>query len=62
MITFEHVSKRYPGTSNALQDVNFHLDAGEMVFLTELFDCRYGLFLGFMVPTVGLGEQEYLEL
>jgi cell division transport system ATP-binding protein len=34
MITFEHVSKRYPGTANALQDVNFHLDAGEMVFLT----------------------------
>lgn len=34
MITFEHVSKRYPGTANALLDVNFHLDAGEMVFLT----------------------------
>jgi cell division transport system ATP-binding protein len=34
MITFEHVSKRYPGSANALQDVNFHLDAGEMVFLT----------------------------
>jgi cell division transport system ATP-binding protein len=34
MITFEHVSKRYPGGSNALLDINFHLDAGEMVFLT----------------------------
>ena len=34
MITFEHVSKRYPGAANALQDVNFHLKAGEMVFLT----------------------------
>jgi cell division transport system ATP-binding protein len=34
MITFEHVSKRYPGTANALLDINFHLDAGEMVFLT----------------------------
>jgi cell division transport system ATP-binding protein len=34
MITFEHVSKRYPGTANALQDIDFHLDAGEMVFLT----------------------------
>jgi len=34
MITFEHVSKRYPGTANALLDINFHLDAGEMTFLT----------------------------
>ncbi len=34
MITFEHVSKRYPGAANALLDINFHLDAGEMVFLT----------------------------
>lgn len=34
MITFEHVSKRYPGGIAALQDVNFHLDPGEMVFLT----------------------------
>ena len=34
MITFEHVSKRYPGSANALLDINFHLDAGDMVFLT----------------------------
>ncbi len=34
MITFEHVSKRYPGGASALLDVNFHMDAGEMVFLT----------------------------
>lgn len=34
MITFEHVSKRYQSGSVALQDVNFHLDPGEMVFLT----------------------------
>jgi cell division transport system ATP-binding protein len=34
MITFEHVSKRYPGGVAALQDVSFHLDPGEMVFLT----------------------------
>lgn len=34
MITFEHVSKRYPGDTSALLDVNFHIDAGEMVFLT----------------------------
>jgi len=34
MITFEHVSKRYPGGVSALLDLNFHIDAGEMVFLT----------------------------
>ena len=34
MITFEHVSKRYPGGNQALRDVSFHLAAGEMVFLT----------------------------
>lgn len=34
MITFEHVSKRYEGGVKALQDVTFHLDAGEMIFLT----------------------------
>ena len=34
MITFEHVSKRYPGGTRALNDVSFHLFPGEMVFLT----------------------------
>lgn len=34
MITFEHVSKRYPGGVSALKDVNFELAAGEMAFLT----------------------------
>jgi cell division transport system ATP-binding protein len=34
MITFEHVSKRYPGGIAALQDVSFRLDPAEMVFLT----------------------------
>jgi cell division transport system ATP-binding protein len=34
MISFEHVSKRYPGGNNALRDVNFHLSAGEIAFLT----------------------------
>ena len=34
MITFDHVSKRYDGGIKALQDVSFHLDAGEMAFLT----------------------------
>jgi len=34
MISFEHVSKRYPGGVAALQDVSFVLDPGEMAFLT----------------------------
>jgi len=34
MITFEHVTKRYESGISALQDVSFHLDPGEMVFLT----------------------------
>jgi len=34
MIAFEHVAKRYPGGVQALSDVNFRLDAGEMAFLT----------------------------
>ena len=34
MITFEHVSKRYQGGAFALRDVSFHLDQGEMVFVT----------------------------
>ncbi|MEE8527524.1 MAG: cell division ATP-binding protein FtsE [Gammaproteobacteria bacterium] len=34
MIQFENVSKRYPGTGDALAEVSFHIQAGEMVFLT----------------------------
>jgi cell division transport system ATP-binding protein len=34
LITFEHVTKRYQGGAVALRDINFHLDPGEMVFLT----------------------------
>jgi cell division transport system ATP-binding protein len=34
VITFEHVSKRYPGGASALLDVGFHIDAAELVFLT----------------------------
>ena len=34
MITFEHVSKRYAVGASALLDVNFHIEVGEMVFLT----------------------------
>ena len=34
MIRFEQVSKLYPGGHQALQKVSFHLQKGEMVFLT----------------------------
>lgn len=34
MISFEHVAKRYPGGIQALSDVNFHLERGELAFLT----------------------------
>jgi cell division transport system ATP-binding protein len=34
MITFDQVSKRYPGGFEALSQVNFSLGKGEMVFLT----------------------------
>lgn len=34
MLKFNHVSKRYPGTGDALLDVSFHLQKAEMAFLT----------------------------
>lgn len=34
MIRFDNVSKIYPGSLSALQKVNFHLEKGEMAFLT----------------------------
>lgn len=34
MIRFDHISKRYPGGRDALLELSFHVDAGEMVFLT----------------------------
>ncbi|MFC3122373.1 cell division ATP-binding protein FtsE [Agaribacter flavus] len=34
MIKFEEVSKTYPGGQQALSKVNFHLEPGEMAFLT----------------------------
>ena len=34
MIEFENVSKRYPDGHEALSQVSFVLDAGEMAFLT----------------------------
>lgn len=34
MINFSHVSKRYPGGYEALKNISFEIDEGEMVFLT----------------------------
>ena len=34
MITFDHLSKRYPNGRDALTNVSFNVDRGEMVFLT----------------------------
>jgi cell division transport system ATP-binding protein len=34
VIRFEHVFKRYPERGDALSDLSFEMDAGEMVFLT----------------------------
>ena len=34
MIVFERVSKRYPNGREALSGISFHVDPGEMVFLT----------------------------
>lgn len=33
MITFDHVSKTYPGGNLALDDMNLHIDQGEFVFV-----------------------------
>lgn len=34
MLKFDHVSKRYPDAGDALLDVSFHLQPGEIAFLT----------------------------
>jgi cell division transport system ATP-binding protein len=34
MIKFDHVTKRYPGSNEALRDASFTVGAGEMVFVT----------------------------
>ena len=34
MIQFQHVNKRYPGGYDALKNIGFHLERGEMAFLT----------------------------
>ena len=34
MIDFTHIFKRYPGGFDALRDINLHVEAGEMAFIT----------------------------
>jgi len=34
MISVSHISKRYPGGYEALRDVTFTVEAGEMIFIT----------------------------
>ena len=34
MIQVSHVAKRYPGGYEALRDVTFAVNAGEMIFIT----------------------------
>jgi len=34
MLTFDHIFKRYPDAGDALSDISFHLDKGEMRYLT----------------------------
>jgi cell division transport system ATP-binding protein len=34
MITFDHVTKRYPGSHEALTDVSFTIEQGELVYVT----------------------------
>ncbi|MDP3819130.1 MAG: ATP-binding cassette domain-containing protein, partial [Methylotenera sp.] len=34
MIKFDQVTKRYPGSNEALRNVSFNIEAGELVFVT----------------------------
>ncbi|MSP86159.1 MAG: cell division ATP-binding protein FtsE [Methylotenera sp.] len=34
MIKFDHVTKRYPGSDEALRNISFTIEAGELVFVT----------------------------
>lgn len=34
MITFDHVTKRYPGSNEAITNVSFSIEQGELVFVT----------------------------
>ena len=53
MIRFDHVTKRYPERGEALHDLTFELDSGEMAFLTG----RSGAGKSTLLRLVGLLER-----
>jgi len=53
MLRFEHVSKRYPDAGEALTDVSFRLQKGEMAFLTG----RSGAGKSTLLKLVAMMEQ-----
>ena len=53
MITFDQVSKRYPGGFEALSQVNFSLQKGEMAFLTGHSGAGKSTFLK-LIALVGM--------
>ena len=53
MITFDNVSKRYPGGNDGLSNVSLNIDDGEMVFLTG----RSGAGKSTLLKLIGLLER-----